>query len=103
MLHAEGALSKTLFVLPPFHRGQMALRWQTFLSMASWLPGSQVAPWADRALVMTCGYDGITCWHAGHRREYAYAIALDEAARSILDAPPAGHIIPTGAEEGDHR
>ena len=102
MLHAERALDKTLFVLPPFHRGQMATRWQTFLSMAPWLPGSQVAPWADQVLVMTYGYGGMTCWHARRRREYAYAIALDEAARSILDSSPASHVIPSPAEERDH-
>lgn len=102
MIHAEGALNKTLFVLPPFHREQMASRWQTFLSMASWFPGSPVAPWVDQVLVMTCGDGKVTCWHAKHRREYAYAIALDEAARSILVTSPLGHVIPAGDEERDH-
>lgn len=97
MIEEEGAIGKTLFVMPPYHHRQMASRWQTFLSMASWFPGSQVAPWADRALVLTYGRDGIRCWHARYRREYAFAIALDKAARSILDSAgagrgPAGHL-----------
>ncbi|PZG02017.1 hypothetical protein [Micromonospora deserti] len=83
-LSALGAVSRTLFVIPPYPREELTARWARFRQMSGniSIPGS-VDDKLDRLLVLADGEDRWHGYHAARRTDWAYAVAIAGAAEHV--------------------
>lgn len=80
----RSALSRTLIVVPPYPAAQLRERWRRFLSMATRIDiPTGTAEFVDQILVLADRTgSGWVAYHARHRTDWAYAVALAAAAET---------------------
>ncbi|THV28984.1 hypothetical protein [Glycomyces paridis] len=81
----RSALPRTLLVIPPYPSGQLRNRWRRFLEMATKIDiPSGTTDHVDQILVLANrGNSEWDAYHARHRTDWAYAVALAVAAETV--------------------
>lgn len=85
----RSALTRTLLVVPPYPANQLRDRWRRFMQMAAGIDiPAGTADHVDQILVVANrGSSGWDAYHARHRTDWAYAVALAAAAEPRLVSP----------------